>query len=108
MSNHTGKFLTQKQMAEAKRSEAIQNSIQKREGTNFPLSEIIAWGCGCCIGPVINRKSEILSAKEADAVLKAKKKSKKEKKNKTPVAPQIDWEQEMKEWRDKTSGFFSY
>lgn len=74
MSNHTEKFLTQWQMSEAKRSEAIMNSIQKREGTHFPLSNIIAWGCGCCIGPVIKRHDgPILSPQEADKILKARK-----------------------------------
>ncbi len=73
MSNLTGKFLSQEQMAEAKRSEAVMNAIQKRDGTNFPLSPIIAWGCGCCIGPVIMRRKPILSASEADRALKKRK-----------------------------------
>lgn len=72
-----GKFLSQWQMAEAKRHEARANSIQKREGTNFPLSDIIAWDCGCCIGPVImsHCKDPILSPEEADKVLRDRKRS---------------------------------
>ena len=78
--NHSGKFLSQWQMAEAKRIEAIENSVQKREGTNFPLSDIIAWDCGCCIGPVILRwEQPILSAAEADEVLKKRKIRKRDK-----------------------------
>ena len=74
MSNHTEKFLTQQQMATAKEQEAIMNSIQKRNGTNFPLTEIIAWSCGCCIGPYIARgKGPILSPQEADKILKERK-----------------------------------
>jgi hypothetical protein len=69
----TGRFLSQWEMAEAKRHEARANSIQKREGTNFPLSGIIAWGCGCCIGPSIRYDQPILSASEADGVLKQRK-----------------------------------
>jgi len=72
--NMTGKFLSQWQMSEAKRQEAIANSIQKRDGTSFPLTDIIAWSCGCCIGPYIAKhKQPILSASEADEVLKKKK-----------------------------------
>ena len=60
MSNMTGKFLSQWQMSEAKRHEAMLNSIQKREGTSYSLTPIIAWSCGCCIGPCIDRnKSQI-------------------------------------------------
>src|SRR4051812_2269096 len=73
MSNHTGKFLTQWQMAEAKRHEAWQNSQQKRNGTNHPMSNIIAWSCGCCIGPVLKRDETILTPEQADAVLKLRK-----------------------------------
>jgi hypothetical protein len=73
MSNHTGKFLSQWQMAEAKRSEAILNSIQKREKTNHPLSNIIAWSCGCCIGPSINKDKIIPTKEEALLFMKTQK-----------------------------------
>ena len=72
MSNMTGRFLTQKQMAEAKSFEAICNSIQKRAGTRHPLSNVIAWDCGC-IGPVILRNRIIPTSEQADAMLKLRK-----------------------------------
>jgi hypothetical protein len=73
MGNMTGKFLSQWHMSEAKRDEARLNAIQKRNGTNFPLTPIVAWGCGCCIGPSVNKERSILSAAEADKILKARK-----------------------------------
>ena len=72
------KFLSQWHMAEAKIEEAIANSIQKRDKTNFPLSRIIAWSCDCCIGPVIMyHKKPILTPEEADEVLRLRKRRRK-------------------------------
>jgi hypothetical protein len=79
MSNMTGKFLSQWQMAEAKRTEDCMNAIQKRNGTNYPLSEILAWGCGCCIGPVIMEGKKIPSPAEADEILRQRKHERKRK-----------------------------
>jgi hypothetical protein len=73
MSNHTGRFLTRWQMAEAKRDEARLNSVQKREGTNHPLSNIVAWSCGCCIGPCIKQDQNIATPNEADAIMRQRK-----------------------------------
>ena len=70
MGNMTGKFLSQWHMSEAKRQEARVNAMQKRNGTNLPLTPIIAWCCGCCIGPHVARnKRTILSSSEADKIL---------------------------------------
>lgn len=74
MSNLDGKFLSQWEMSEAKRHEAKLNSIQKREKTHFLLSDIVVWGCGCCIGPNIDRYKPKLSPSEADDILKKRKK----------------------------------
>jgi ubiquinone biosynthesis protein COQ9 len=68
-------FLTQWQMGEAKHSEAIANSVQKRNGTNHPLSKHIAWSCGCCIFPIILRDKTVATAEEADAILKSRKRN---------------------------------
>ncbi len=75
--NMTGKFLTQWDMSEAKRHEARQNALQKREGTNHPLSSIIVWGCGCCVGPVLVRHKNIPTAEEADEILRERKRQSK-------------------------------
>lgn len=72
MSNLTGKFLSRWQMAEAKRSEAVINSVQKRNGTRHPLGPIIAWSCGCCIGPYRKTDKTIATPDEADAILRKK------------------------------------
>lgn len=48
------RFLSLKQIAEVKKSEAVCNAIQKREGTKHPMVAI-AWSCGCCQGYVILR-----------------------------------------------------
>jgi hypothetical protein len=73
MTNMSGKFLSQWHMAEAKHSEAIVNAIQKRAGTRHPLSETIAWSCGCCIQPYLKRDKTIATPEEADAILRTRK-----------------------------------
>lgn len=70
----TRKFLSQEQMAEAKRSEAIANAIQKREGTNYPTT-IIAFDCGCIWSHVRRYDRPVLSPAEADVVLKMRKRT---------------------------------
>lgn len=77
MSNMTGRFLSQWHMAEAKHSEAIVNSIQNRNGTRHPMKNIIAWGCGCCIQPYLNKDKTIATSEEADAILRQRKVKKK-------------------------------
>ena len=42
-------FLTLKQMAEMKESEASVNARQKHEGTKHPTTAIV-WSCRCCYG----------------------------------------------------------
>lgn len=73
MPNHTGKFLTKYHMAEAKRSEAMTNSVQKREKTNHPAGEHIAWSCECCVGVPLKYDQKILSKTEALVELKRRK-----------------------------------
>lgn len=41
------RFLSSRQIAEIKRSEASTNARQRRNGTKHP-TVAIAWGCGCC------------------------------------------------------------
>lgn len=68
------KFLTSRQMSEAKRVEAVMNAVQKRNGTNFPVMGHVAWSCGCCVSVRIKDWGEpILSPAEADEVLRQRK-----------------------------------
>jgi hypothetical protein len=53
-----GRFLSLKQIAEVKESEARCNAIQKREGTKHPMVAIV-WSCGCCHGYCIMRHRTI-------------------------------------------------
>jgi len=66
------RFLTKKQMAEAKHSLNVVNSVQRRNGTNKP-ERLLRWGCGSLCYQINTDSPDKLSALEADRMMRLKK-----------------------------------